>query len=118
MADEILFTFKGLAILDDWCEAVRSKVRDTAKALMLDDGEVEEYLVTAAHMRRAIALVAGGRAGERLKDVVCPQCKNPFRLTWSGGFTERVTLVMRGCPSGGIYDVSIECPHCDYEEEL
>jgi len=29
-----------------------------------------------------------------------------------------ITLVLRGCPSGGIYDVSIECPYCDYVEDL
>ena len=58
-----------------------------------------------------------------LRDMVCPQCKGAFRLTWNdythiGGKYLPETLVMRGCPSGGIYDVRISCPHCDYEEEL
>ena len=48
----------------------------------------------------------------RVRDVVCPQCKHPFELTWG------TTLRVRGCPSGGIYDVSIECPTCDYTEPL
>lgn len=57
--------------------------------------------------------------GERpLKDVTCPQCRKPFRLTWGDAYPYRTTLIIRGCPSGGIYDVSIECPHCDYEEPL
>jgi DnaJ-class molecular chaperone len=60
----------------------------------------------------------------RLRDVACPQCREPFRLTWndytriSATACAKQTLVMRGCPSGGIYMVSIKCPHCDYEEEL
>jgi rRNA maturation protein Nop10 len=56
--------------------------------------------------------------GARLKDVVCPQCGEPFRLVWSAGFGEAETLEIRSCPSGGIYDVRISCPHCDYEEDL
>ena len=60
----------------------------------------------------------------RLRDVVCPQCGKPFELQWNdytrlaGGGYAAQTLFLRGCPSGGIYDVSIGCPHCDYEEEL
>jgi len=57
--------------------------------------------------------------GVRLRDVICPQCKKAFRLTWNDYSTNRpTTLCIRSCPSGGIYDVSIACPHCDYEEEL
>ena len=56
--------------------------------------------------------------GSRLSDVVCPQCKKPFRLYWNDYGPHKMTLMIRGCPSGGIYDVSISCPHCDYEEEL
>lgn len=54
----------------------------------------------------------------RIADVVCLQCKEPFRLCWNDYGDQRVTLAIRGCPSGGIYDVSINCPHCNYEEEL
>ena len=54
----------------------------------------------------------------RLKDMVCPQCKKEFILRWKDYADESTTLVIRGCPSGGIYDVSICCPHCDYEEAL
>lgn len=50
-----------------------------------------------------------------IKNVTCPQCKRAFVLTW--GTSDR-TLVIRGCPSGGIYDVEIHCPNCDYEEPL
>lgn len=61
--------------------------------------------------------------GARLRDVVCPQCKKPFRLRWeSESISENTyrptTLSLRGCPSGGIYAVEIHCPHCNYEEEL
>lgn len=54
----------------------------------------------------------------RLKDVVCPQCKQPFTLVWAEYHSRPTTLILCGCPSGGIYSVSISCPHCDYEEEL
>lgn len=53
----------------------------------------------------------------RLRDVICPQCRKPFRLAW-GEFEKPLTLVIQGCPSGGIYNVYITCPHCDYREEL
>ena len=83
----------------------------------------------------------------RLRDQTCPQCGKGFRLRWNddtatpGSGThalhltndplagllppimvpnklDKQTLMLRGCPSGGIYDVAINCPHCDYEEEL
>jgi hypothetical protein len=56
--------------------------------------------------------------GMRLADVICPQCKRLFRLTWNDYSDTPETLHMRSCPSGGIYNVTIACPHCDYEEEL
>jgi ssDNA-binding Zn-finger/Zn-ribbon topoisomerase 1 len=55
---------------------------------------------------------------EAIKDVTCPQCKKDFKLKWNSSYDEVATLVIRSCPSGGIYDVSISCPHCNYEEEL
>lgn len=55
---------------------------------------------------------------EDLKHVICPQCGKPFKLDWNGYDKNPMTLRLRGCPSGGIYDVSIHCPHCNYEEEL
>jgi hypothetical protein len=59
----------------------------------------------------------------RISGVACPQCTKPFRLRWDDYSTlhpERgnQTLFIRSCPSGGIYDVRIECPHCDYVEEV
>ena len=54
----------------------------------------------------------------RLREVVCPQCKKPFKLNWVDYNDDVVTLCIRSCPSGGIYDVIIRCPHCDYEEDL
>lgn len=62
-----------------------------------------------------------------LKHVVCPQCSKGFRLTWNDytpkdgkdfRHCETQTLIIRGCPSGGTYDVTIACPHCNYEEPL
>ena len=53
-----------------------------------------------------------------LRDVICPQCKEPFRLTWNDYSDTPETLKLVGCPSGGIYCVRIRCPHCDYEEDL
>ena len=64
------------------------------------------------------------RVADEIKHVRCPQCKQSFQLIWNShtrGFDEKwlpQSLFMRGCPSGGIYDVSVECPHCHYEEEL
>jgi hypothetical protein len=54
----------------------------------------------------------------RIGDVICVQCKKAFHLTWDDGEFKPNTLIIRGCPSGGVYSVSIACPHCDYEEEL
>lgn len=53
-----------------------------------------------------------------LKNVICPQCEKKFRLMWNDYHNAPQTLIIRGCPSGGVYDVSIRCPHCNYEEEL
>ena len=60
---------------------------------------------------------------QSLKHMTCPQCKKAFQLTWNdytniGEEYLPQTLTMRGCPSGGVYDVFISCPHCDYEEAL
>ena len=52
--------------------------------------------------------------------VECPQCRKTFRLIWndySFGDTKQ-TLSPSSCPSGGIYDMKVSCPYCDYEEEL
>lgn len=54
----------------------------------------------------------------RIADATCPQCRKPFRLCWNDYFDRKITLEVRSCPSGGIYDVRIACPHCSYEEEL
>ena len=54
----------------------------------------------------------------RLRNVVCPQCKKDFELSWTDYDEKPYTLQISGCPSGGIYDVRISCPHCNYEEEL
>jgi len=54
----------------------------------------------------------------RLRDMNCPQCRQPFELNWNDYNDRPQTLILRSCPSGGIYDVSIACPHCDYTEEL
>jgi hypothetical protein len=54
----------------------------------------------------------------KLKTQTCPQCKAEFNLRWEYDNGKRETLIVRGCPSGGIYDISISCPHCDYEEAL
>jgi DNA-directed RNA polymerase subunit RPC12/RpoP len=55
-----------------------------------------------------------------LKNQKCPQCKEWFKLVWNDYSTDegKQSLIMRGCPSGGIYDVYIKCPNCSYEEEL
>lgn len=55
---------------------------------------------------------------ERLKDQICPQCKRQFILCWDDYGDKRQTLFLRSCPSGGIYDASIRCPNCNYEEAL
>ncbi len=49
----------------------------------------------------------------------CPQCHVLFKLTWMER-TDRqpITLIIRGCPSGGIYSVLTVCPHCRKETEL
>lgn len=54
----------------------------------------------------------------RLRDVTCPQCRKAFELCWDYDRDKPQTLMIRSCPSGGIYDVAIYCPHCDYNEGL
>ena len=73
---------------------------------------------------RGVDVIDDEYIGEALKYVKCPQCRKNFQLVWND-YTEgvsfrckRQTLILRGCPSGGIYDVGIQCPHCDYYEEL
>ena len=55
-----------------------------------------------------------------LKFQICPQCKKEFQLVWNDySFGDKIqTLIIRSCPSGGIYDVLIRCAFCNYEEEL
>ena len=55
---------------------------------------------------------------ENLRDVICPQCSKPFRLTWNDYSETPHNLILKVYPGGGIYGVHIECPHCDYEEDL
>jgi len=55
---------------------------------------------------------------EKANHVLCPQCKRCFILRWAEFSEKPITLIIRGCPSGGVYDVSVSCPHCDYEEAL
>jgi hypothetical protein len=64
------------------------------------------------------ALVEATSPPDRVRDVTCPQCRKAFELTWEGYGNKRVTLILNSCPSGGIYNVSIACPHCNYVEEL
>lgn len=57
---------------------------------------------------------------ERIKNVYCPQCKKPFTLEFddvSYGVADR-SLRVYSCPSGGVYSMTIHCPHCDYKEDL
>ncbi len=68
-----------------------------------------------------VGRLADRLAGHRLKDQVCPQCRKPFTLTWNDYGAEGSqpqSLFISDCPSGGVYDVKVACPHCDYEEEL
>ena len=55
-----------------------------------------------------------------VRDVFCPQCHNPFKLTFGDyDYSSRSdTIIIRSCPSGGIYNATIKCPHCNYEEEV
>jgi hypothetical protein len=70
----------------------------------------------------AKCIVCGTPSERRLRDVDCPQCRKPFVLLWNDYSKireeQKQTLFISGCPSGGIYNVEIRCPHCDYEEEL
>lgn len=53
-------------------------------------------------------------------NALCPQCKSWFMLRWNdyNYRGRKQTLFPRSCPSGGMYDIRIECPHCDYSEQL
>lgn len=60
----------------------------------------------------------GKNYGKCIKYVKCPQCKEFFQLKYEEMANRPDTLTIRSCPSGGVYDVRICCPFCDYEEEL
>ena len=89
--------------------------RETTKASYRD-----KYADAVSACRALLSLLSDEEreVERRLKDVVCPQCKQPFTLVWTDYSDRPTTLRLRGCPSGGIYSVGISCPHCDYEEEL
>lgn len=53
-----------------------------------------------------------------LRYVRCPQCRKVFQLTWNDYSDRPQTLILHGCPSGGIYDVLVQCPHCQLREAL
>ena len=57
---------------------------------------------------------------EKISQVECPLCKYKFILRWNeySYGDKKQTLIMRWCPSGGIYDCLVRCPKCDYEEDL
>jgi hypothetical protein len=50
--------------------------------------------------------------------IVCPQCGGRFNLLWGDGVGYDTILQISSRPSGGIYEVSIDCPYCDYQEEV
>lgn len=56
--------------------------------------------------------------GRRLRDVICPQCKQAFRLTYDDDPDIPRTMAFSGDQDYGIWYAQIVCPHCDYEEEL
>lgn len=53
---------------------------------------------------------------KNLRYMIFPQCKKEFELKYDDGVFD--TLRIRSCPSGGVYSASINCCHCDYEEDL
>lgn len=63
---------------------------------------------------------------EPLRYAKCPHCIKTFMLRWNDDGIMRDgkwvnypdTLHIRGCPSGGIYDVFIQCPHCNFRQDL
>jgi len=57
-------------------------------------------------------------AAVKLPYAVCPKCSKSFKLVWDDYGDDEVTLGARGCPSGGIYDVFVRCPHCQHKESL
>jgi hypothetical protein len=52
---------------------------------------------------------------------ICEDCEKKFRLTaddWSPLHVPNAYLSIRGCDSGGIYSIEVECPHCNHCHEL
>jgi len=53
------------------------------------------------------------------RHVMCPLCLKDFLVVWndySHRLGDKITLRIDDYTSGGVYDVRISCPHCDYEE--
>lgn len=141
-----LLRIRGWVALDPCHESLGTSVKrivedyallrvelDNAKATLESNyaeikriGDVSDAQFIENYSLRAEIASLKNKNDDCLKNVVCPQCKKPFRLIWndythiSGTKDQwhKQTLIIRGCPSGGIYDVAIRCPHCDYEEDL
>ncbi len=50
--------------------------------------------------------------------VICPNCQEEFQLQCDSMDDKPDTFVISSCDSGGIYAIYIQCPHCDYKEEM
>lgn len=78
----------------------------------------KEILGTTLYIKGKTYCAFCASKSKNIKQIICPQCKKEFILTWDDYTNKPQTLFFNGCPSGGIYNVFIRCPHCDYEEEL
>jgi hypothetical protein len=114
------------SVLDDRVVLLKESTRKLSA--LLDDPHpgLHTWIVAVTRQIAAINAIADGEHDaaedtpdeQRLRDQLCPQCERKFELCWNDYSDRKQTLFMRGCPSGGIYDVSIHCPHCNYQEEL
>lgn len=58
------------------------------------------------------------RIEEEVPKITCACCGRQYTLAWESWGQAPVTVFILSCVSGGIYEVYLQCPHCNYRIEL
>ena len=49
----------------------------------------------------------------------CANCEKVYRIEYDAYGVERpMTLIVKSCESGGIYDIYVKCPFCGYRGDI
>lgn len=82
--------------------------------------KIKKISETEDQLAPAICKQEEPMASKRLSRVTCPKCGQSFRLEWRHDEEHFPTIWINRSPDtdSNIRGVRIECPYCDYEEEL